>query len=299
MLVFWLSMFFVGSMLPVEQVAMRRAAFLSLVVVFSVLLFAVYEHGSILGPYLAFSPATDGDIVASTYQGAGRSVIVAGLVAAACARKVHNQVFLLLLTTLALLSIGSRTYLVASVAVSVVTVVFGIARARRGLSIILFIVLIAAGILFLRPLFFETRAAEILDLASSTSWRSRLQLQSLAVGVIQASPLFGDFSYHLREIGSGGYSHNALSAWTQFGLVGFLLYCALLVAFLAHSVIQLLRVGADDPVWRVALSLNIAAAIVALAEPVFSPLPALGWGFTVRAMVSRGEIYEVRRAWPA
>jgi hypothetical protein len=144
----------------------------------------------------------------------------------------------------------------------------------------------AAGVYAGWSVFLETRAGEIVDLASSTSWSMRLEMQALVLQVISDHPLLGDFGYHLREVGPGLYAHNALSAWPQFGLAGFLLYAALIGYFSALSLLRVLSASVASAAWRMASMVNFAALVlVVTSEPVFAMLPALGWGFAVNALL--------------
>jgi hypothetical protein len=124
--------------------------------------------------------------------------------------------------------------------------------------------------------------AELLDISRSTSWQTRMSLQSEAIEAILRNPLAGDFAYHVRELSAGAYAHNVLSAWAQFGVIGFVLYLALIVTF---ALIAIRHAFSSNPTWQAALGLNVAALVVCMAEPVFSVVPALGWGFAVNGLL--------------
>jgi hypothetical protein len=130
-----------------------------------------------------------------------------------------------------------------------------------------------------QTLFNDSRAAELFDLASSTSWQGRSDLSSNALTIIMKNPLFGKFDYY--DV-SGGYAHNILSAWTSFGFFGFILYFILLVYFLIISMYNYFLNNSFNAYWLLVLTLNFIIFFQALiAAPIFSALPALGWGLTL------------------
>lgn len=188
--------------------------------------------------------------------------------------------------TVLLTGLGSRAHLFTAAGLFMLVLAISLLRARRrGASIVLLLVA-AAGVYAGWSVFLETRAGEIVDLASSTSWSMRLEMQALVLQVISDHPLLGDFGYHLREVGPGLYAHNALSAWPQFGLAGFLLYAALIGYFSALSLLRVLSASVASAAWRMASMVNFAALVlVVTSEPVFAMLPALGWGFAVNALL--------------
>lgn len=285
-IVLWFASFFVASFSRLEGRARRLLFGMGVAAAVGVLLVAMVEHRSLLGPLFLFGGERDADLQVSTYQGVGRSVLIAAMMLAALTHVYGRQLVVLACATVLLIGLGSRAHLFTAALLFMLVLAISLLRARRrGASIVLLLVA-AAGVYAGWSLFLETRAGEIVDLASSTSWGMRLEVQALALQVIADHPLLGDFGYHLREVGPGGYAHNALSAWPQFGLIGFLLYGSLIGYFAALSLVRVLSASGANAAWRMAMMVNFAAAVLALtSEPVFSVLPALGWGFAVNALL--------------
>lgn len=283
-LTIWLAVFFVGSFYPIgaraQQLLLRGSALL----LAAMIIHAIVVHESLLGPLQVFLPGSALRI--STYQGVGRSIMVTAIVLSALYPQSWKQLAILSLAVVALLALGSRSHLFTTLALLVAILFLAALRARRRAALVAFTLVAAAGVWFGWSAFLDTRAAEILDLSRSTSWQGRLEVQAIALDVIRKSPVLGEFGYHFREIGAGGYAHNALSAWAEFGLVGFVLFCVLIVYFTALSLKKLLSRDTATALWRVAFGLNMASAVLAVAsEPVFSAVPALGWGFAVNALL--------------
>lgn len=285
-LIIWLAVFFVGSFYQVNSTVQRLALLGFGIVLACGVLHAMTVHESLLGPLLVFSADNDSDARTSTYQGVGRSIMVTAILLSSLFAQHWKQLGVLSLTVLALLALGSRAHLFTTLALTVTTLLLSALKAKRRTALVAFTLVAAAAVWLGWSVFLSTRAAEILDLSESTSWQMRLEVQSMALDAIRTSPLLGDFGYHLREIGAGGYAHNALSAWTEFGLLGFLLYISLVAYFTALSLKRLLSLRSSNTLWRISFGLNLASLILAIAaESVFSVLPALGWGFAVNALL--------------
>jgi hypothetical protein len=296
MLVYWLTMFFVGSFFRLDGWLSKAAFTTFTIAVLVCLVSAVFIYGSLLGPLLAFSPPADAEVESSTYQGAGRSIVITSVVAAAYVSGQWRQLGILALAVVALLSLGSRTYLVASAAVFAFWVCVAAVRHKQHVALGLFVAFAVALGYSIRELFLETRARELLDLTGSASWQERLGVQGEAIQAIVSNPLLGDFAYHIREMGPGGYAHNALSAWPEYGLIGFVLYLALIAYF---GITALRHAFSKEPRWQAAVGLNVVTSLVILAEPVYSLVPALGWGFTVNALLHERRMRRQQALRPA
>jgi O-antigen ligase len=286
MLVMWVAMVFVGVFYSFrQQRATMVLRWLAMALLFCIVhAFAHYE--SVIGPYLAFRGNTelmpDGG---SKYQGAGRSVLVTVIVLSAVLRGAWWRVLLLLSGIAAILAIGARAELFSLVLVAVLAVGVALVKERNVLLVFVVATILVAASDTLTPILADNRAAEIIDLGSSSSWQGRQVLTAEAIAVIGRHPLTGDHTYRYRALSEGGYSHNALSAWTSYGLIGFVLYVGLVLGFTCLSMLRVLRQGEPTPEWSASLYLNSVAALLAIsAVPVFHPLAALGWGVTLNAL---------------
>lgn len=287
-LVIWLAVFFVGSKMNLQSDWMRTAVPVSALVLVGIFVFAFASERSFLGPFILFKGGDetgDAESGAATYQAVGRSILCIGFVVASFQKRFSKQALVLGLTIGGLLCLGSRAHLFSSVlCILALTVVVGSRRGQRVAAFVFVAGAVAISYVSVE-LFLETRASEILDLGTSSSWQARLELQHRALRVIAENPLTGDFGYH--HWGTfAGYAHNLLSAWAGFGIVMFLAYVGLMVYALYLSAKRVLAKGQVDPYWLMAFQSNIVALILAVAsEPIYaSVFPALGWGFTVNAL---------------
>lgn len=283
----WLAVYFVGSRFEASD---RSRTWLSLSVLAVALVFghAMVAHASVLGPFLTFQYGDDADPgeAIATYQGAGRSIMATAIVLAALQRTFWSQMFILVLSVLGLLCLGSRAHLFATVALLLtLAMTLGFRRESRKWTLLLLIALMIGGVAS-AELFLNTRAAEVFDLGQSASWQARLMAQSRALEIIAQAPFFGDFGYHHRPSEYAGYAHNILSVPAEFGGAAFLFFLALLVYALFLSATRVILRAQISPLWLAAFQANFTALLLALAsEPIFSSVfPALGWGLTVNAI---------------
>jgi hypothetical protein len=285
----WTAVFFVGFRMPLEGRLARSGIAVAAALLVGILLHAVAAHESMLGPWLAFlggDETSDASDVVATYQSVGRSILATGLVYGLLQDRLWKQATALFLSTLGLLLVGSRAHFFASgTALVALTMVAALKRGQRAAAVLLLVALCVGGYA-LSDLFLASRASEVVDLGESTSWLARQDLQSRAVEVVEESPFLGDFGYHHRSGPLAGYAHNILSAWAGFGAVAFCLYAGMILYALWLSARRVLAQQPCGAVWLISFQLNLIALLLAVAsEPIYSSVfPALGWGFTARAI---------------
>ena len=82
--------------------------------------------------------------------------------------------------------------------------------------------------------------------ASSTSFEGREEFSIKAWQVIQNHPLVGDYGYYIDIYGIGSYAHNILSAWADFGILGFILFLGLSIYLLIFSLNKIIFKKSSD-----------------------------------------------------
>lgn len=131
----------------------------------------------------------------------------------------------------------------------------------------------------------ESRILELLDVGRASSYVSRTELRAHAVQTIIDHPFLGDYGSHLRHGGIGAYSHDALSAWVSYGLLGFLLFTSVLLYALTVALVAGVR-DRTSPVAASAVALSVYACVQAIgAKPVYDPVFALAWGLSASAAI--------------
>jgi hypothetical protein len=282
-LVLWAGLLFIGWFADTDSRRWRVAIIVLCIFIIGALIHAMLRFSSPLGPWATFA-AQDDDSQFSTYQAIGRSLLVSSVLVASFCRTNGRRVAVLALGCITLLLVGSRSDFFSLAILTFLLTVRVLYRNRGNLFGVGGAAALIAGGFAIWPLFLSTRNAEILDLSQSSSWQSRVELQVAALDVIRHNPILGDFGYYLRDGGAGAYSHNALSAWTNFGVLGFALFMGVLLYMSGISALRWVDRG-ENSRWFVAFNLNLAALVQAIvASPVFAVLPGLAWGMTLNAL---------------
>jgi hypothetical protein len=280
--VIWFSLFHLGFFLPFDTVSFKKYLFVSCFAISLIFIFSIIKVGSFFALFNIFQNYEE-TLKMSSYQQSGRSIFISFLFLGLTGQNRVNNLGVLIFCALILLSIGSRTDLLSLVLViflysyHILSTSKGSILKKAFICFILVLVFILA-FNFVESFFYGSRFVELFDLANSSSWQGRSELSSNAEVIIRRNPILGKFDYEI----DGGYAHNILSSWANFGLFGFLFYTFIILYFLFLSGYHYFFKSNLNGFWLLALSLNLITLIQALfLAPIFSPLPALGWGITL------------------
>ncbi|AHE99991.1 hypothetical protein [Thioalkalivibrio paradoxus] len=285
--VFWGALVFVGFFLPWRSpwLAWSLLVFATALVLY--LVFYVITTGAVM---FDARRVLTGEGVAS-YQGFARSAVVVFLFLVAVYSAARARLLLVVTGAFALFVLGARAELYGFLAV---VLMFALLRSLAsvkqlvGFSFGFFVIGVA---LFMGVEYWEqSRQFHVLDLGAASSWIARMELQALAVEQILASPFVGEFGGHVRFDSVGGYAHNALSAWVNYGFLGFLIFSYLTFAGALGSGLKIWREKTVPAYWELAFLFNaFSLVLVVVAKSVFWPVPALGWAFYAMALVHERE----------
>lgn len=295
-IIIWIALFFVGRF---TNFRIHNSLLIYLIVFVCIILtyiISILKYDSFFAFFQIFQNGED-ELAISSYQQAGRSIFVFAII---CSSFFINHqralgLLVLLISLLILLSTGSRTDLVSLAIVVVLFTTYTIIKEnnviKKGLSLVFLSIVLGYFIYLVKDFFSDSRASELLELSSSSSWNSRSDLSVEALNIIKSNPIFGKFDYYSDQ---GGYAHNILSAWTSFGIIGFTLYSFLLLFFFSKSIFGFYNCNSHGrQFWYIAVALNLICLIQAFfASPIFSALPALGWGFVVNAIYKEHKFLE-------
>lgn len=313
--IMWACLFLVGSMLPLESKSLRWSFSISFIIILVYLLyFYVSTDTNAYSARRLYGNTTD----VSSYQGFGRSVLFTLLLLLAVFNSFRARAVLMLGGVFVLFMLISRSDFYTFLAVSaVLCVIYGIKQPKYLLLLLLVsleVVLLAIPDIAPRiGVFLESHAPEtavqapttdspasaqdaepprlsrqfeVFDLASSKSWLGRQSVQKIAIEQISENPLVGKFGGHVLAESTGSYAHNALSAWVNYGLPGFLVYVSLTLTGFLISACQFFLKQQDVPLWNFAFMVNfVCLMLIVASKSVFWALPALGWGVVAKALV--------------
>lgn len=301
-LVLWLVLFVMGFRVPLASPRLARAFWVAFALIAAYLLFHVATTGQWMFFARRMVEAEASDSV-STYQGYARSALVLLVLLVAVSERAVVRAGLIVLGAFVMFVLGARSELYAFLALSAVLLMLW-----AGLSVkyMLTLIAVAAALIVLVATQFESlagsRQLQVFDLSANSSWLARQNLGQRAVDQILASPLLGRFGGHIASADmTGGYAHSMLSAWVNYGLLGFVLYVGLTASAFLGAAYRMLVVDDRATWWVFAFSLNfVCLLLLVLAKPVFWPLPALGWGAFANALAAtRQELSEEVYRHPA
>lgn len=170
----------------------------------------------------SFRLGVESDMV--TYQSFGLIYLVNALVCVACLQSFCGRWVICALSVISLYFIGARTEFLAGIfCISA----FVLSEKERWVGLIA-LSLLSVGFYWYSPSlgFFEkNRINDLIYSSAEGSVAARAVANGSAFDSIIRSPVVGDFLNHPP----GGYAHNVLSVWADFGVFGFAYFCLMLV----------------------------------------------------------------------
>lgn len=277
----WLALYSIGYFFPKKLNKVYFLTLLVCMVCISLIVFINIDFRRLI--FIIGLSDVDG---ALSYQGLSRSAVVTGLVLLSVIRSIKLSFIIAFLLLATVFLIGARSELIGVVAILPFIAYLHYRHRPLITASAIFmacIVMLSVGVYSYDTLS-TSRQFQLLNISESSSGMARARLHNQALEAIEESPVLGDFAGQVqRHDSTGSYGHNILSAWRQFGAVGFVLYISLLFISLVVSVRQVRkRQNQDADLPRIAATLSLFFLILMLgAKSVFWAFPALAWGLTV------------------
>lgn len=290
--------YFLGVFLPAKE-RLLLVALISLAVLVPIAIGATDKRDLILDP----NTWVGAPFEAANYQALARSLLPLAAIAMAFLKKHRYQSLIVGPTLLALFLIGGRSEFAAGLVLSAAwAFVVIIRQASRYVVLAAIVALILFSLTFggiwLRASMYSgeqvdrgvvlstepatkiaPRQMEMVNLEGSASWQHRERLLKEGWAALIRSPIFGDYGGQIKSGGFGDYIHNALSAWRQFGILGFVLYVGGCVGAFLFSAKAVVFGRSNDPRLLLAFYLSAMSLVMILMfKAVFWTLPLLGWG---------------------
>ena len=131
---------------------------------------------------------------------------------------------------------------------------------------------------------FSSRQLSVTDLSMDTSWLMRQELRLHAIETIRENPIIGNFGSHAELGSSAHYSHDVLSVWVNYGILGFLIYFGLVVWATVVSGYKIFNSDVENTYWVLSFLINLTVLILILtSKSAFWSIPGLGWGIFLAA----------------
>jgi hypothetical protein len=274
-LVQWLALYGVARALALDSPRLRRLCLASWIAM-TALSLTQLSLESLLQGTLGLGVLEDAEALAG-YQDYGLLYLIATLLCLALAERRGSRAAVLLVAVLVLFLNGARSEFAA-----LVVGAFAIAVLRSRHPLLLLAVALgaaAAAVAAAETLvqwFPDNRILAVVESAYDNSASERQDMARHAWGLVQASPLTGDFGNYPP----GEYAHNLLSVWVDFGVPGLALLVLLLLVPLLDTARRLAVPASRRPDHRLAVFalLLLALLLVLVAKThTYNLLPfALG-----------------------
>lgn len=283
LLVAWLALFVLGATLPVERARLKTVLVFSAVAMGSVALLLFDRDTLMFNPRVAYEV----DEGVATYQEYARSFLVVELFLLSICSTFPRRIIVACIGAGVLFLLGARSELFALLALAGLSLAWSAMRSPRRFLALAFLGAVGSYVVISNLHMLESsRQLQVLDLESATSWIARQKYQAVAIRQIAMDPFLGSYAGHFEAGGKGTYAHNALSAWVEFGVVGFVLYLATALYCTLFSMRKRLSEGPGSRIWAFAAYVNfVATFLLLISKPVFWSLPAFGWGLVANALL--------------
>lgn len=212
------------------------------IMIFTLILFSLVVLLNITDGRFNLRAQSDNERVA-TYQIFAVPIIIISFVTFVLLRSKFYKFLFFLISLVVLYYNGSRSeFVFYAVSIILLVIMVDIFKNRNIWSFIaLSLAFSIATYIFLNSveLVSGNRITELFNISDSSSFIAREQLNELAIKTIINKPILGDYGYYLLTYGMGSYAHNILSAWADFGLIGFLLFFGISSYFFIFSFYKL------------------------------------------------------------
>lgn len=287
LIISWAAIFSVGYFWPKQQSTTEILVLVGMLIIMFLLVVLNLESDKLL---FALGKYRSEDYFLS-YQGFARSASVTGLVLLAVIRRQYLFWAMSGLLLVTIFLIGSRSELAGLLFVFPILIVYQLAKHPVKTVIIAFVAVIVLGtylVMNWKEPSLE-RQMQILNPLVSHSVLKRIKYSSEALQAIAENPISGDFAGHAYFSGGGQqrYTHNLLSSWRQLGLIGFLLYSALLVWPVFGTFHRMIRNPGllQIDIWRISGAISVFMLVLAIgAKSIFSSILVLSWGVFLAAL---------------
>jgi hypothetical protein len=162
----------------------------------------------------------------STYQGFARSYLLTFVIVISLLNSVTTRVLIYLIAVPSLFMNMARTEFIAIlVLIPLIETYYSRHKLKILAAILIAVIFAAANYEYFSKHFPDNRVLELADLSHAPSANMRHHLTDQALRTIHDHPILGDYASYA----SGEYAHNILSAWVDFGVLGFIYAIVLLI----------------------------------------------------------------------
>ena len=213
---------------------------ISFLVISALIVFNVnWEYGllSISAGY-ANQYNVDENVTIATYQFYARLYAPLSILVISIMSSFFKKLLPIILSIFCMVFIGARTEMLLMILVfPLYYFIMNFARTSKILIMISFFVISIGFVVvfsddFIGYISLNSRLSTLVELSSDGSLNERDKALQFSIGEIIESPFFGNYGSYTSYGGLGYYPHNILSAWNNYGILGFSQYLILFCMFL-------------------------------------------------------------------
>lgn len=286
LLIIWSALFALAFyLMRSDKVFLLKINNISIVVLAIFMLFYIFTTGS-LTLNLSLVSDLDEDSI-SGYQGIARNFLIISLLSVCFIDNKFSNLIIMVLSLLIFFFLGARSEFVAFILVAFLLLSVKLKDNNKYFLFFIFLtVLTSFSFLIFKDFFLNSRQLQIFNYSESSSWMARSEFEEIGMMKIKNNLVLGDFGGHLKN-GSelGGYIHNSLSAYANYGLIFYVGYILISVVATFDSFMNFFK-NTYSKDWSYAFSINCASLFLILfTKPVFWVVPFFAWGiyFSVKS----------------
>ena len=283
--------FLAAYSLNLESIFFSKLLIISFLVLSALIIYNVnWDYGllSISANYANdFNVGKDTKI--ASYQFYARIFAPLSILVICLSKSMIRKIFFVILAMTCMVFIGSRTEMILMFVVfPFYYLITNITRLSKMISV--FSVLIVSSLfvlIFLDEvldlLTVNSRLSSLIDLSSDTSLSERDIALQFSIREIKESPFFGSYGSYASYESLGFYPHNILSAWHNYGILGFTQYVALFFIFIFITLKKSISRITDIYSYAGIVILLFSFMALLVAKESSYPLLGLGVGLLSRS----------------
>lgn len=291
LIVAWIALYCAGFYLVFsEKEKIRKLSIFLIYLFFGYAIYYVITNNAFMLPFVKGGDVDDENL--ASYQGIARNLLIIGILVIAYTTKRSTNLILAVVLGFILFLVGARSEFYAFILLLLSYHFLSAYKVKSSFIVIVLFAVVSAG-LFINyyEKIADSRQLNITSVSKDESWQLRQQMQDFSIQIIKDHPVFGQFGghgYYGSASGNniGAYSHNALSGYTNYGLLFFILFIAMCYLSFIYSTLKFINNPKDED-WAFAFLLTflIAFCITFSKSVYWSPI-YLAWG------VFMGTIYK-------
>lgn len=272
--ILYLVLFNIGYYVDFKDKWLLKISNFSIGIVFVLIVALFLRTGSY---YLALDRFFDSESNLSSHQSLARSFVMIAFLSFFYTTKIERRLLFFLMSSIILFVLGARSEFYGFVLILGLYFLLKLPRIGFLSGLLIVAVAISSSGELVRGI--NSRQLNVTSLENDRSWNVRGYLRDVAINTISESPIIGDYGSHAKLGTVAHYSHNVLSVYVAFGLLGFICFIWLVVT----PIVKLLKFKyrSVDQDFILFFGIYILLLII-LSKSFFWELPGFLWGFSKR-----------------